>query len=282
MKSHLEVYDLEKEQRVRLHTFERIVEAPNWLRDGDTILYNSEGRIWKYSISKKREWPVDTGRCCFCNNDHVPSPDNQYLAISSGLHSGDWNSHIYVLPIGGGEPMQITANAPSFLHGWSEDGYLAYCAFRNEEGKFGQQIDIYEISAQGGKEKRLTDGLGYNDGAEYAMEGRHIWFNSTRSGLMQIFRMDRDGRNLTQITYSRSNNWFPHVSPDNSKVVYLTFREEDLKPEEHLPDKQVEIWCMNYDGTEQRCIVQLFGGQGTINVNSWSPDGKRFAFVSYE
>ncbi len=273
----LEIYDIEKAERVTLHEFEGVIEAPNWLLDGDTLLYNANGRIWKYSIRTDESLPVDTGWCTNCNNDHVPSPDNRELCIScSPSGESEMKSQIYVIPMEGGTPKMVVESNPSFLHGWSNDGKeLVYCAFR------GDAVDVCAYLIEGGEERRLTDGLGYNDGPEYSPDDRHIWFNSTRNGLMQIFRMNRDGSDLTQMTDADSNNWFAHVSPDGSKVVYLAFRKEDLEPWQHLPDKQVELWLMNYDGSQKQQIVRLFGGQGTINVNSWAPDSRRFAFVSY-
>ncbi len=276
--SALEVYDIESGQRKVLHEFEGNIEAPNWLKDGDTLIYNEGGLIYRYSISKDESVLMDTGACRDCNNDHVPSPDNSQLAVSCSAPGADGStsSHIFIIPMCGGEARQISRNSPSYLHGWSNDGKeFAYCAFR--DGK----VDIYAIPTESGDEVRLTDGIGYNDGPEYSPDDRHIWFNSSRDGLMQIYRMDRDGSNLTQMTDADSNSWFAHISPNGEKVVWLIFRKGDLKPDEHLPDKQVELWLMNYDGTDKKKIISLFGGQGTINVNSWSPDSKRFAFVSY-
>ncbi len=279
-RSILEIYDMTSGERRAVRTFDRIIEAPNWLRDGDALLYNAQGRIWRYSLSRDEETLVDTGACVRCNNDHVPSPDNRFLAIS--CHSASpHSSQIYILPIEGGAPRLVTEKLPSYLHGWSVNDELVYCAFRPDPAEGENRIDIYTIPAAGGPEVRLTDGLGYNDGPEYSPDGRHIWFNSTRSGLMQIWRMDRDGGGLKRMTHTDSNCWFPHLSPDGRTVVYLVFRKGDLEPWEHLPDKQVELWAMDSDGENARKLLDLFGGQGTINVNSWSPDGGRFAFVSY-
>ena len=273
----LEVYDIEKAERKVLHEFEGVIEAPNWLKDGDTLLYNKDGRIWKYSIVSGKSHQLDTGECNHCNNDHVPSSSNEELYISCAAQ-GEFEqvSKIFVLPIGGGIPRLVVENGPSYLHGCSNDGEeLAYCAIR------GQSVDIYSTSIVGGMERRLTDGVGYNDGPEYSPDDRHIWFNSTRNGLIQVYRMNRDGSSLIQVTDSESNNWFPHVSPDGKKVVYLSFQKDDLEVWQHVSDKNVKLWLMDYDGSNPKCIVSLFGGQGTINVNSWAPDSCRFVFVSY-
>jgi len=72
------------------------------------------------------------------------------------------------------------------------------------------------------------------------------------------------------------------VSPDGKQVVYISYRKEDLKPEEHLPNLTVQLRLMNYDGSRDRQLLEFFGGQGSINVNSWSRDSRRFAFVMYD
>lgn len=270
--------DVDTGELTELHRFDdRIIEAPNWLVDGDTLLYNSGGRIWRYSISRDAEQAVDTGSCVRCNNDHVPSPDCRRLAISCGVGEG-FSSHIFIVDLeNGGEPVRVTENSPSFLHGWSPDGKeLCYCAFRDTG------VDIFAIGADGGDEWRITRGEGFNDGAEYSPDGRHIWFNSTRSGLMQCWRMDRDGGNPTQLTDSDANNWFPHVSPDMRRVVYLTFKKGELDPQEHLSNMNVSLSVMDYNGSNKRKLIDFFGGQGSINVNSWSPDSKKVALVIYE
>lgn len=262
-----------------LHSFENVIEAPNWLQgDPDKLIFNSDGRLYRYSIREDTAMLLDTGKCTNCNNDHVLSPDNTQIAVS---HSDTgWMSQIYILPIDGGEPRLITANFPSFLHGWSPDGEeLCYCAFR-DHGK-GTEVDVYAISKDGGSEWRLTCDAGFNDGPEYAPSGKHIWFNSTRTGLMQCWRMNRDGSEQTQMTFSQRNNWFPHVSPDGKQVVYLSYSRDGLDAKEHLPNMDVQLRLMDTDGGNDRVLLEFFGGQGSINVNSWHPDSRHLAFVQY-
>lgn len=278
--SYLNVLDTVTGQVRTLRRFDRIIEAPNWLNGADRVIFNAEGHIYAYDMGTGAQTPVDTGFCDNCNNDHVLAPDGRSIAVSHAEKQAPWASRVYVLPLTGGTPRPITENAPSYLHGWSPDGgEFAYCAFREHDGK--TQADVYTIPAGGGLERRLTRG-GFNDGPEYAPDGRHIWFNSTRTGLMQLWRMDRDGGCQTRMTFSRRNDWFPHVSPDGKKVAWLSYREGDLDAEEHLPNMQVQIWLMNADGSDPHPVVTLFGGQGTMNVNSWAGDSRRLAFVSYE
>ena len=274
----LEIYDLEKGESREVVRFDRLIEAPNWSRDGKSLFYNSRGELYRYDLEKGTEEKLNTGLCRNCNNDHVLSPDGRSIAISHSEES--WMSRVYIVPIGGGEPRLVTENCPSFLHGWSPDGEtLAYCAFRDME-KGG---DIYTIPVSGGEERQLTFTEGLNDGPEYSPDGKHIWFNSVRSGLMQAWRMNADGSEQTQMTFDEGwNTWFPHISPDGKKVVMIAYKKGDLKPGEHLPHKWVELRLMNADGSRLKTLLTLFGGQGTINVNSWAPDSKRFAYVRYE
>ena len=236
--------------------------------------------MYLFDPATGEETQIDTGLCDNCNNDHVVSPDETELAVSHGPREEGWASRIYILPITGGTPRLVTPNSPSYLHGWSPDGReLAYCAFRTHDGK--TETDIYTIPAAGGEEKRITQG-GFNDGPEYSPDGKHIWFNSTRSGQMQVWRMNRDGSDPVRMTHTDRQNWFGHVSPDGKRVVYLSYRRDDLEAAEHLPNMQVELWIMDADGQNARCLLPLFGGQGSINVNSWSKDSRHIAFVSYE
>ena len=274
----LEIYDLEKGESREVVRFDRLIEAPNWSRDGKSLFYNSRGELYRYDLEKGTEEKLNTGLCRNCNNDHVLSPDGRSIAVSHSEES--WMSRVYIVPIGGGEPRLVTENCPSFLHGWSPDGEtLAYCAFRDME-KGG---DIYTIPVSSGEERQLTFTEGLNDGPEYSPDGKHIWFNSVRSGLMQAWRMNADGSEQTQMTFDEGwNTWFPHISPDGKKVVMIAYKKGDLKPGEHLPHKWVELRLMDADGSRLKTLLTLFGGQGTINVNSWAPDSKRFAYVRYE
>ncbi len=272
----LEIYDIEQGTREVVREFDYLIEAPNWSMDGTCLFYNSNGRIFRLDLATKETSEIFSDFVTNCNNDHVLSPDGQSIAVSHGTKE-DGKSRIYTLPLSGGVPRLITPMAPSYLHGWSPDGKtLAYCAERDGE------YDIYTIPVEGGEERRLTYAEGLNDGPEYDPAGSEIWFNSVRTGLMQVWRMKIDGSEQTQMTCDEEwNTWFPHVSPDGKNVVMLSYRKGDLKPAEHLPHKHVELRLMPAAGGEVKTVVKLFGGQGTINVNSWSPDSKKFAFVSY-
>jgi Tol biopolymer transport system component len=271
----LETVDVTTGVRSVLKEFDQVIEAPNWTRDGRLLVYNSGGRIYTYELATGSVKQIETGFAVDCNNDHVLAPDNTQIAVSHFTYA-DALSRIYIVPFQGGDPVLVTENGPSYLHGWSPDGRtLAYCAERNGD------YDIYAISVDGGPEMQLTNSPGLDDGPEYSPDGRYIWFNSVRSGLMQIWRMEADGANPVHMFNEDANCWFPHVSPDGKWVVYLAYDKDEVAPGDHPANKQVELRLAPAAGGASRTIVKLFGGQGTINVNSWAPDSRTLAFVSY-
>ena len=271
----LETVDVHTGERTVLQEFDTVIEAPNWTTDGRFLIYNSRGSMFSYELTTGQIRQIDTGLATDCNNDHVLSPDNTQIAVSHFTYE-DARSRIYILPMQGGDPVLVTENGPSYLHGWSPDGRtLAYCAERNG------QYDIYTIAVEGGPETQFTDLPGLDDGPEYSPDGRYIWFNSVRSGLMQIWRMEADGANPTHMVREEANCWFPHVSPDGAWVAYIAYGKDDVAPGDHPANKHVELRLVPAAGGDSRTIAQLFGGQGTINVNSWAPDSRTLAFVSY-
>ncbi len=271
----LETLDVQTGARTVLKEFDHVIEAPNWTPDGRFLVYNSRGRIYTYELATGEIREVDSGFAVDCNNDHVLSPDGSQLAVSHFTYE-DAKSRIYILPLAGGQPRLVTEKGPSYLHGWSPDGLrLAYCAER------GGQYDVYTISVAGGPETQLTDLPGLDDGPEYSPDGRHIWFNSTRTGLMQVWRMEIDGSNPARMIQEEANCWFPHVSPDGKQVVYVAYAKGDVAPGDHPPNKNVEIRLAPAEGGPSTTVARLFGGQGTMNVNSWAPDSRTIAFVSY-
>ena len=260
-----------KDRRLLYHTTD-LIEAPNWSRDGQFLLFNSKGRIYRLPAAGGIPESIETGSATHCNNDHGLSPDGKLLAISDQSRGG--KSLIYTLPAAGGEPHQVTQLAPSYWHGWSPDGStLAFCGERNGE------FDIYTIPAAGGEEKRLTTAKGLDDGPDYSPDGQFIYFNSERSGTMQIWRMKADGRDQEQVTSDEFNNWFPHPSPDGKWLVFLSYEKEVTG---HPANKPVRLRLRPVSGGPIQQLARLFGGQGTINVPSWSPDSRQVAFVSYE
>jgi TolB protein len=271
----LETIDVHAGVRSVLKEFDYVIEAPNWTRDGKYLVYNSRGHLFTYELATGKIREIDTGFAIDCNNDHVLSSDNAQIAVSHFTNE-DATSRIYILPMSGGSPMLVTEKGPSYLHGWSPDGKrLAYCAERDG------QYDIYSVSVNGGLETQLTDLPGLDDGPEYSPDGNYIWFNSTRTGLMQIWRMEVDGSNPTHMVQEDANCWFPHVSPDGEWVVYIAYGKNDVLPGDHPANKNVELRLVPANGGESKTIVNLFGGQGTMNVNSWSLDNRTIAFVSY-
>lgn len=271
--STLETQAMASTDRRVVHVTPTRIEAPNWLKDGQTLIYNSGGRIYRIPASGGRPEAIDTGFATRCNNDHGVSPDGGRLAISDQSR-GNRRSLIYTLPVAGGTPILVTPTGPSYWHGWSPDGKtLAYCADR------GGEFDVYTIPSEGGEETRLTTAKGLDDGPEYTPDGSAIYFNSDRTGTMQIWRMKPDGRDQEQVTNDDFNNWFPHISPDGRSMVFLSYEKDVVG---HPEDRDVTLRIMTLADRKVRVLARPFGGQGTVNVPCWSPDGKRIAFVTYQ
>jgi Tol biopolymer transport system component len=272
--SDIEILDLATQNSRIIYQSPVSLQAPNWTKDGKSLIYNSDGILYNYNLKTNTPVTINTGMARHNNNDHVISFDGKMLAISSG--EGENGASIgFTVPIGGGEPARMNKIGPSYMHGWSPDGkYLVFCGSRNNE------YDIYRIPAGGGEEVRLTTSPGLDDGPEYTPDGKYIYFNSVRSGLMQVWRMKADGSEQTQVTNDDFNNWFPHVSPDGKSIVFITFLKEEVQPGDHPFYKHVYLRSMPVGGGPIKVIAYLYGGQGTINTPSWAPDGKHLAFIS--
>ena len=274
VKSSVTVYTIANAAKTVVFSAEGFYQAPNWSPDGKYLLLNTPGKLWRLWLDGGKIEPVDTAAVKGINNDHGISKDGKWLAVSAGN----------ILPSGGGAPRQVTDQTPSYYHGWSPDGrWLAYCARR--DGNF----DIYRIGVSGGAEQRLTSHAGYDDGPDYSPDGKWIYFNSNRSGSWDIWRMPAEGAGsgdgaAERITSDDYEDWFPHPSPNGKRIVFISF-EKGIP--DHPANKNVVLRMMDLPfqkgkAPKIREIVKLFGGQGTINVNSWSPDSTQFAYVSYE
>ena len=272
MRSELAIFDLKTSTVQSVLQTERLIEAPNWTPDGKALIVNGDGRLYRVSL-EGLAWldQIDTGFAVNINNDHGISPDGRHLVISDQTETG-W-SCIYILSAAGGTPRRVTQNMPSYWHGWSPDGAtLAYCVARNSI------FDIYTCDLDGKTETRLTDGEGHNDGPDYTPDGHWIWFNSTRSGTMQLWRMHRDGSGLEQMSDDGHANWFPHPSPDGRHILCLAYGKG---VEGHPRDHEVELRLMPAEGGAAKTLLAMFGGQGSINVPCWEPGSQRFAFMRY-
>ena len=272
--STLEVYTLQDSGRTVIYKEKGHFEAPNWSSDGAYFIINQEGNLCTISLDGREKTRIPIKGLDQMNNDHGISPDGTLLAISNndpvpGIEGG--TSRIYTVPIQGGLPECITPLMPSYWHGWSPDGQrLVYTAAR--DGIY----NIYEIDIASKKEVQITRNPTLDDGPEYSPDGS----NSFRSGTMEIWRMHCKSKNMEQLTDDPFSNWFPHPSPDGRYVVLLSYEED--QGQGHPPLKRVQLRILDLKTNQLKTVAKLLGGQGTINVPSWSPDSKAFAFVSYE
>ena len=269
------------EDRLVLESSTELFEAPNWTPDGRHLIVNSAGRLYRVGTRGVELEPIDSGSLTDVNNDHILSPDGQILYVSSQ------DGHLYSLPASGGSPRRITndhgADFHHYLHGISPDGRtLAYVGVEPHNGVPGAYRNIFTIPSDGGQDTRLTDTPMAADGPEFSPDGQWIFFNrevgAAGGGHAQLFKMRPDGTELTQLTFDRRVNWFPHPSPDGTTVLYLSFPTGTLG---HPAGRDVILRTVTPDGDDVTDVVSLRGGQGTVNVNSWAPDSDQFAYVAY-
>lgn len=285
--SNIEILDMATGNSRIVHRSPESLQAPNWTRDGKALIYNANGLMYRFDIASGTTARIATGAAVHNNNDHVLSWNGKLLGLSSHVKRPDGSNYstIYTVPIGGSDRATLvtdTDQGHSYLHGFSpDDGKLIFTGQRDPvmRASSPKVLNLYAIDLSTRKETQLTTTPALDDGAEYSPDGKQIYFNSNRTGLMQLWRMAADGKNQVQLTFDRFNNWFPHVSPDGKKIVFISFMD-DIDPYDHPFYRHVYLREMPVEGGTPRIIGYVYGGQGTMNVPSWSPDGRQIAFVS--
>jgi len=269
-RSELSVVDIATgESRVVLSSSTVLFEAPNWTPGGDLIV-NGDGRLFRVGDGLEE---IGLGGVPTINNDHVVSPDGTTVYVSAD------DGHLYAVSFETGTARRVSNDrGPGFhhyLHGVSPDGKtLAYIGLEHRNGR--RITNVWTIPAAGGVDVQITDDEHADDGSEYSPDGKWIYFNSERAGQAQLFRIA--GGEIEQLTFDERVNWFPHPAPDGSAIAYVSFPPGT---EGHPADiEDVRVRLLTADG-EIREIATLFGGQGTMNVPSWSPDSTQFAYVAY-
>ena len=250
------------------------LEAPNWTRDGKSLIFNRDGHIWTIPAEGGKAAMIDTGNATRCTGSHGLSPDGKWLAISCSTPDKP-ETRVYIVPATGGEPRLLTENPSSYFHSWSPDGKTI--AFTRPSHGGG---NIFSIPVEGGVEKALTTGSGISDDPDYSPDGKYIYFNSDRSGgSMEIWRMRSDGSEPEQVTSDGENNWTPHPSPDGKSILILSYGKGITG---HPTNKDIAFRILSPSDGKIRGLVKVVGGAGSDNVPNWAPDGTHFAFVSFQ
>ena len=272
--SFLETVPVDSGDRTAVYVSQGRFEAPNWTRDGKAFLFNRDGRLLRLPVTGGNpETDRHRIRQYGCNNDHGISPDSTLLAISDQSQERP-----QVAGLRGADYRRRRRDASPKMR------RRTGMAGRRTERRWRSSASATAISTfipfrwKAAKRRRLTTAPGLDDGPEYSPDGQYIYFNSERTGHMQIWRMKVDGSEQEQVFSDDYNNWFPHISPDGKYMVFLTF---DKSVSGHPENKDVTLRLMSLADKKIKVLATLFGGQGTNNVPSWSPDSKKVAFVSY-
>ena len=265
--------DFENTRQTVIATGRFRMEAPNWSRDGKSLIFDRDGKLWTVPSEGGAPAQLDTGAATRCTGSHGLSPDGKWLAISCSMPDKP-ETRVYIVPSAGGDPRLVTENPASYFHSWSPDGKTI--AFTRPSHGSG---NIYSISVDGGPEAALTTGAGISDDPDYSPDGKYIYFNSDRSGSMQIWRMLPDGSHPEQITHDELQNWTPHPSPDGKSVLILSYAHDVTG---HPANKDIALRILNVADAKIRVLANIVGGSGTDNTPDWAPDSQHLAFVSYQ
>jgi hypothetical protein len=292
--SKISIYDLRDKSTKIVYRADIVFEAPNWSADGKYLLVNSGGRLYRLAAdtsgnAKPELIPIDAG--LRLNNDHAPSPDGRLIAFSASS-AASRESQVYVANADGSNVRLMVKATPSYFHGWSPDGkYLAYVHRHAGGNGAPANYDIFRVPAAGGEPEQLNFDPGYDDGPDYSSDGKWIFYNTDRSGGWDVWRIPAGGagpgdRKAERVTSDEMEDWFPHPSPDRKWLLFLSFAKGTATHNDKLPGTQLRMMPMPGAHPVRKPRIQVvstfFGGQGTINVNSWAPDSRRFAYVIYE
>ena len=290
-RSKISIFDLRDHSTKTIFQADVVWEAPNWSADGKYLLANSGGKLYRVPVDGGPPEVVNIDASYRLNNDHAPSPDGKRIAFSASSPNSR-GSQVYVANADGSNLRLIVSETPSYFHGWSPDGkYLAYVHQHPGPNGGPANYDIFRIPAAGGEAQQLDSNPGYDDGPDYSPDGKWIYFNTDRSGGWDVWRIPAEGagandQKAERVTSDELEDWFPHPSPDGKWLVFLSFPKGTSNHNEKLPGTQLRMMAMPGTKVPDKPAIQvlttIFGGQGTINVNSWAPDSQRFAFVIYE
>jgi Tol biopolymer transport system component len=196
----------------------------------------------------------------FANAQNPGGPPESIVFYSAG--NGQPNNQIYSMNPGGTKGTRVTFDTGSDVDpDISPNGkYIVFTS--NQTGN----NDIY-IMDRSGTTLDLSNNPGSDEWARFSPDGKQIVFDSNRDGgVYEIFVMNVDGSDTTQLTFPPTLGRYPSWSTDGKQIIFR---------------HGIDIYVMNADGSGSPTQLTNEVAPSFAQMANFSPNGQYIAFMSF-